>query len=151
MRLIAFLLLGLALATRIYTPVSSQQALDQIQGNNFNVYVLFFYQSNSIDDDGLTTNNAINNQLSSLLQRAPYRDNETIIYMKIDASDKSFDELAQVVGITATPSVLLIVNGKGMWLSGANVPLLIERVEEFLPDYAQASQQKKVPRYAGFQ
>ena len=47
--------------------------------------------------------------------------------LKIDLSqERKYAKLRQVIGVETTPSILLTVNGKGMWMSGTNVSLLID-------------------------
>ena len=98
----------------------------------------------------MTTNNAISSELAKLIKQKPYSSDDNLILLKCDLETGNYDQLVEVVGLEITPSILLMVNGKGMWISGANVPLLIERLKEFLPDYLSSSSNKAVPRYAGF-
>ena len=149
--LLLLALASLSEAARQVTPRNSDEALDQLEGNNFNVYLLYFYQTSSLDKAGTTINNSIKDELNQLLSQAPYSRNEGLVFMAIDESQSKFDKLAHVVGITVTPSILMMVNGKGMWFSGANVPLLMERIREFLPDFLAAAAQRTVPPYAGYQ
>ena len=143
---VAALLLSVQ-GAKTLTPKSSEEVIDQLEGNNFNVYMIYFYQSSTTDKTSVT----LKDELNKLLTQSPYDKSDNLVYMKVDESDKRFQRLGAIVGITVTPSVLVMVNGKGMWFSGANVPLLVERLREFLPDFLQASSQRTVPSYAGYQ
>ena len=54
------LLLSYALAANIIVPKDSDEALSHLQGNNFNTYIVYFYQSSTIDKEGMTINNLLN-------------------------------------------------------------------------------------------
>ena len=103
--------------------------------------MLFFYESQATNNNinSYNLNNQINDMLESLLQSGPYAMFNNVVYSRIDSSNPTWNVLTSAVGLVASPSVLLMVNGKGMWITGYNVGLLMERVEEFLPDYVQAS------------
>ena len=146
-----YVLLSVALTAQTIKHSKSDDLLNQLQGNNWDVYMIYFYKHSELDDDNLTTNNMIASQLEQLLELPQYKNANQVKYAKVDVADDSYEKLATMVGITVTPSILLMINGKGMWLSGANVPLLMERVNEFLPDYIVASKDRKWPEYAGFQ
>ena len=52
-------ILGLAQAAHVLTPRNSDDMLNHLQGNNYNIYCMFFYQPNPIDETLRTTNNDI--------------------------------------------------------------------------------------------
>ena len=52
-----FLALGMVNAAHVLTPRNSDDMLNHLQGNNYNIYLLFFYQPNPIDEVLRTTNN----------------------------------------------------------------------------------------------
>jgi hypothetical protein len=82
-----------------------------------------FYQPNPIDEVLRTTNNDIERQVQGVLEENP-----DIMYAKVDESNPEFGKLFNVVGITVTPAILLIVHGKGVWISGTNTRLMVERI-----------------------
>ena len=51
------LALGMVNAAHVLTPRNSDDMLNHLQGNNYNIYLLFFYQPNPIDEVLRTTNN----------------------------------------------------------------------------------------------
>ncbi len=121
-------------AAHVLTPRNSDDALNHLQGNNYNIYLFFFYQPNPIDEVLRTTNNDIERLISGVLEQNP-----DILYAKVDESNPEFAKLFNVVGITVTPAILLIVHGKGVWISGTNTNLMIERIKDFVPAFKQAA------------
>ena len=117
------MLVSMTLGAHVLTPRNSDDALNQLWGNNYNIYLLFFYQPNPIDEVLRTTNNDIERQVQGVLEENP-----DIMYAKVDESNPEFGKLFNVVGITVTPAILLIVHGKGVWISGTNTRLMVERI-----------------------
>ena len=121
-----YVLLVCAMAASTIQHKKSDDLLTLLQGNNWDVYMIYFYKHSELDDDNLTTNNMLASQLEQLLELPQYKNANNLKYAKVDTTDDSYEKLATMLGITVTPSILLMINGKGMWLSGANVPLLME-------------------------
>ena len=121
-------------AAHVLTPRNSDDALNHLQGNNYNIYLMFFYQPNPIDEVLRTTNNDIERLVQGVLEENP-----DIMYAKVDESNPEFGKLFNVVGITVTPAILLIVHGKGVWISGTNTRLMVERIRDFVPAFKQAA------------
>ena len=113
---------------------SGDEILNHLQGNNFNIYVIFFYKSKATDDKTKSANEDIENRIGEVIN-----DNPEIFYAKVDLSDPSYRKLGNVVGLKTTPAVLLIVHGKGVWMSGTNAYLTVDRLKDFLPAFKQAS------------
>ena len=121
-------------AAHVLTPRNSDDMLNHLQGNNYNIYLLFFYQPNPIDEVLRTTNNDIERLMQGVLEENP-----DIMYAKIDESNGEMAKLFNVVGVTVTPAILLIVHGKGVWISGTNTRLMVERIRDFVPAFKQAA------------
>jgi len=138
MKIVFALLLIIAIAgvrsSHLLTPKDSDELLSHLQGNNYNIYILFFQNPQTTDERMKDANKDIEGRLGTVLS-----DNPEIFYAKIDASNEKFKKLASVVGVTSTPAVLLIVHGKGVWLSGTNSFLMTDRLQDFLPAFKQSS------------
>ena len=138
MKVVFILALLLALvtvkATREITPKSADEVLHHLQGNNYNIYLLHFYESSNRDEKVSHANEDILNMLKKVVG-----DNPDFYYARIDLSDREFSKLGNVVGLTSAPAVLMIVHGKGVWLSGTNASLMADRLRDFLPAFKQAS------------
>ncbi len=128
------LTLGMVHCAHVLTPRNSDDMLNHLQGNNYNIYLLFFYQPNPIDEVLRTTNNDLERLVQGVLTENP-----DIMYAKIDESNAEFAKLFNVVGVTVTPAILLIVHGKGVWISGTNTRLMVERIRDFIPAFKQAA------------
>ena len=127
-------LFACANAAHVLTPRNSDDMLNHLQGNNYNIYLLFFYQPNPIDEVLRTTNNDIERLMQGVLEENP-----DIMYAKVDESNSEMAKLFNVVGVTVTPAILLIVHGKGVWISGTNTRLMVERIRDFIPAFKQAA------------
>lgn len=125
---------GLTQGAHVLQPNDANEMLNHLQGNNYNIYILFFNDPNPADQATKDANEDIENRLSGVLS-----DNPEIFYAKIDNTNENFRKLATVVGVTSTPAVLMIVHGKGVWLSGTNSFLMTDRLRDFLPAFKQAS------------
>ena len=123
-------------------PSTSEEILTLIQSNNYNLYTLFFYDSTTDNERKQQANKDIEQRIDDVLL-----DNEDVYFAKIDVSNPNFDKLKSVVGVTSTPSVLLMVHGKGTWISGTNSYLVVERLKDFLPNYKEASLHHANPEY----
>ena len=66
-------------------------------------------------------------------------DNSDIFYAKVDISSSKFKKLEDAVGLYKAPAALLMVHGKGVWVSGTNASLFSERLSEFIDAYNDAS------------
>ena len=128
------MILGFASAFHELKPATSEEMLNHIQGNNYNIYVLNFWDSSKSDDDTRNVYKDIESRLSNVLG-----DNPEVFYAKIDHNDSAFQKLEQVVGVTSVPAVLVIVHGKGVWLSGTNSYLMVERLNDFIPAFKKSS------------
>mmetsp|Transcript_21849 Transcript_21849/g.19388 ORF Transcript_21849/g.19388 Transcript_21849/m.19388 type:complete len:148 (+) Transcript_21849:31-474(+) len=113
---------------------SSDDLLRHLQGNNFNIYLVHFYESASRDKGVQAGNEDIQRSLKNVLKANP-----EFFSAKVDLSNKELSRLGSVVGLNTTPAVLLIVHGKGVWLSGTNANLMIDRLRDFTPKFKQAS------------
>ena len=116
------------------TPQSSEEMLNHIQGNNYNIYVMYFWDSSRDDDASKDIFKDIQDRLGNVLN-----DNPEIFYAKVDHSNEAFRKLESVVGVNSAPAVLVMVHGKGVWLSGSNSYLMAERLQDFLPAFKQSS------------
>ena len=125
---------GIAQGAHVLQPNDANEMLNHLQGNNYNIYILFFNDPNPADQATKDANEDIEHRLSGVLS-----DNPEIFYAKIDNTNENFRKLATVVGVTSTPAVLMIVHGKGVWLSGTNSFLMTDRLRDFLPAFKQAS------------
>ena len=127
-------------STQVLKGANSEEILNHLQSNNYNIYILFFADLTTDNTKTRDANQDIESKLGTVL-----RENEEIFYTKIDYTNPDFSKLSSVVGVTETPTVLLIVHGKGVWLSGSNSNLLVERIRDFLPDFKQASSHHSNP------
>ena len=127
-------LLGFTSAYHELTPSTSEDMLNHIQGNNYNIYVLNFWDSSKTDEATRNVYKDIESRLSDVLG-----DNPEVFYAKIDHADGTFAKLEQVVGVTSVPAVLIMVHGKGVWLSGTNSYLMTERLNDFIPAFKKSS------------
>ena len=132
--LVLILAVGITNAFHALTPANSEEILNHIQGNNYNIYVLNFHDSSVQDKDKQNTFKDIENRLGDVLN-----DNPEIFYASIDHSNEAFRKLEQTVGVTSIPAVLAIVHGKGVWLSGSNSYLMVERINDFIPALKKSS------------
>ncbi len=108
--------------------------LRHLQGNNYNIYLVYFYETSKKDQASVQASQDIQNALKNVLASNP-----EFQYAKVDLSNPELAKLGGVVGLSSTPSVLLIVHGKGVWLSGTNANLMVERLRDFMPKFKQAS------------
>ena len=127
-------ILGFASAFHELKPTSSEELLNHIQGNNYNIYVLSFWDSSEKDKETQNVYKDIKSRLQSVLG-----DNPEVFYAEVDHSNQEFRKLEQVVGVTSVPAVLVIVHGKGVWLSGTNSYLMVERLNDFIPAFKKSS------------
>ena len=123
-----------ALAGGEFSPKTHDEILEHLQGNNYNVYLVYFYESSNRDSAADKAGQDIQNSLRNVLSSNP-----EFFYTKIDLSDREFSRLGSIVGLPSTPAVLMIVHGKGVWLSGTNANLLADRLRDFIPKFKQAS------------
>ena len=133
--MIAFILaMSAVTSTQVLKTQTSEEILNHLQSNNYNIYILFFADQKDVTTKAKEANQDIESKIGGVLN-----ENQEIFYAKIDYSDPSFSKLSSVVGVTEAPAVLLIVHGKGVWLSGRNADLMGERIRDFLPAFKQAS------------
>mmetsp|Transcript_1220 Transcript_1220/g.1348 ORF Transcript_1220/g.1348 Transcript_1220/m.1348 type:complete len:146 (-) Transcript_1220:64-501(-) len=132
--LVLILALGVSNAFHSLTPSTSEEILNHIQGNNYNIYVLNFHDSSDSNKESQNTYKDIENRIGDVLGNNP-----EVFYAQIDHADSAFRKLEQVVGVTSVPAVLAIVHGKGVWLSGTNSYLMVERLNDFIPAFKKSS------------
>ena len=121
-------------STQVLKGKNSDEILNHLQSNNYNIYILYFVDPKAGDNKTKEANQDIESKLGGVLS-----ENQEIFYSKIDYTSADFSKLSSVVGVTETPAVLLIVHGKGVWVSGRNSDLMTERIRDFLPAFKQAS------------
>ena len=133
--LIAFLLAVVSVsAYHELKPSNSEEILNHIQGNNYNIYVMYFYDSSVQKDELKESQKDIEKRLGEVLD-----DNSEVFYAKIDHNNQVFRKLESVVGVTSYPALLIIVHGKGIWLSGTNSYLMVDRLKDFVPAFKKSS------------
>ena len=134
--LLITLLLAIALvrAGREIKAKTADDILQHLQGNNYNIYLIYFYESTNRDEKSVSGGQDIQKALGNVVEANP-----ELFSAKVDLSDREFSRLGSVVGLNAAPAVLMIVHGKGVWLSGTNSYLLSDRLKDFLPAFKQAS------------
>ena len=132
--LVFLLAIGFTNAFHSLTPTTSDEILNHIQGNNYNIYILNFYDSSQTDEASQNTFKDIEDRVQSILGENP-----EVFYSTIDHNDKAFRKLEKVVGVTSVPALLAIVHGKGVWLSGSNSYLMAERLNDFIPAFKKSS------------
>ena len=128
------LTLGFTYGFHELAPENSEGMMNHLQGNNYNIYVLFFYDSSATDDKSRNVFKDIESRLGDILNKNP-----EIFYAKIDHNNQAFRKLESVLGVTSVPAVLVTVHGKGVWLSGDNSYLMTERLNDFLPAFKKSS------------
>ena len=126
--------IGFASAFHSLTPSTSDEVLNHIQGNNYNIYILNFYDSSQADDETKSVFKDIEDRVQGVLGANP-----EVFYARIDHNNPAFKKLEEVVGVTSIPAVLAIVHGKGVWLSGTNSYLMVERLNDFIPAFKKSS------------
>ena len=112
----------------------SEDLLRHLQGNNYNIYLVYFYESSNRDKTATAAGEDIQRSLKNVLKANP-----EFHYAKVDLSDRELSRLGNVVGLSSAPAVLMIVHGKGVWLSGTNANLMVDRLRDFMPKFKQAS------------
>ena len=113
---------------------SADEIMSHLQGNNYNIYLIYFYESRATDEKTKNAMSDIENRIGDVIS-----DNPELFYAKVDLSNPEYSRLGNVVGLTSAPAALLMVHGKGVWLSGTNGRLMLDRVKDFLPAFKQAS------------
>ena len=119
---------------QVLTPHNSDDILDHLQGNNYNIYLLFFSASGPYEEIAIRNNKDVESGLNKILL-----DNPEIFYATIPHTNPNFNKLIQTTGIHAAPSVFLIVHGKGVWIYEGTSDLIVEKVRDFLPKFKEAS------------
>ena len=112
----------------------SGAVLDHIQGNNYNIYLLYFHQATSIDEVTLEANQDIEEDLEYLTT-----DNPDLQFFDINVQNPEFKTLIDTVEVPSTPCILLIVNGQGVWVYDGISDLIVDRINDFLPQFKEAS------------
>ena len=140
--LLVFLLIAVALAAtdQFIQPHNSDEMLDHLEGNNWNIYILFFAAASPYEEVADRNNNAIESGLKTLIA-----DNPELFYAKIDHANPNFQKLVERTGVHAAPSVYMMVHGKGVWIYEGTSDLILERLSDFLPEFKEASANHKAP------
>ncbi|CAI2382463.1 unnamed protein product [Moneuplotes crassus] len=113
---------------------SADDILRHLQGNNYNIYLIHFFESAKNDQATVSTNKDLQTAMNKILSSNP-----DFFHATIDLSQHELTRLGSIIGLTSTPSILLIVHGKGVWVSGQSADLVTERLRDFLPKFVQAS------------
>ncbi|CAI2382187.1 unnamed protein product [Moneuplotes crassus] len=129
-----------AASDQILTPRNSDDILDHLEGNNQNIYLLFFAASSPYEEVAHRNNKEIEEGLKSIIT-----DNPEIYYARIDHSNPNFQKLIQVTEVHHAPSVFLMVHGQGVWIYEGTSELILERLREFLPQFKEAASHKTAP------
>ena len=118
---------------------NGRDILDELEGNNKNVYVLLF-QAGATEGSALANRNDDyeNALISRVLENYP-----DFWYSRVDANNRDYEELVSECGIDdaelqKSPSILMIENGNGAWIHG---PQTITKLEEYAPAYDRRSRQ----------
>ena len=140
--LLVLLLSAFALAEndQILHPKNSDDILDHLEGNNQNIYLLFFAASSPYEEVARRNNKDIEAGLQSIIT-----DNPEIYFARIDHSNPNFQKLLHATGVHHAPSVFLMVHGQGVWIYEGTSQLIIERVKDFLPQFKEASSHQTAP------
>ena len=125
---------------QILTPKNSDDILDHLEGNNYNIYILFFAASSPYEEVAQRNNRDIESGLKTIVD-----DNPEIFFAKIDHSNPNFQKLLQVTGVNKAPSVFLMTHGKGVWIYEGSSALILERLRDFLPEFKEAAGHRKDP------
>ena len=62
-----------------------------------------------------------------------------VYFTKLDISHKDFKKFSEKVEVGNAPAALLMVHGKGLWVTGTNHKLFSERLGEFIPIFLDAA------------
>ena len=125
---------------QVLTPQNSDDILDHLEGNNWNIYILFFAAASPCEEVATRNNNAVEAGLKTLLS-----DNPELFYAKIDHTNPNFQKLVARTGVHAAPSVYMMVHGKGVWIYEGTSKLILDRLDDFLPAFKEASASHKAP------
>ena len=141
---ILLLVLWIAIAAvhcdQVLQPKNSDDILDHLEGNNYNIYILFFAAASPAEELSRLTNAEIEKGINTLLT-----DNPELFYAKIDHTNPNFRKLVEVSGVRNAPSVFMMVHGQGVWVSEGTSALIIDRIRDFLPSFKQAASHHEKP------
>ena len=143
---ILFLVLAICIASvfaesdQILHPKNSDDILDHLEGNNHNIYLLFFAGAGHYEEVAKRNNHDIEGGLKTILA-----DNPEIFYARIDHTNPNFQKLIQVTGVHHAPSVFLMTHGQGVWIYEGSSELILERLRDFLPKFKEASSHQTSP------
>ena len=139
MRVVIMILMLLALSMGIEELEHSNghDILRELEGNNNNVYIIFFYAAAT---DGSTLGN-LNEDYEKALTSRVLDEYPEFYYAKVDANNKDYSEVVKQCGIDVdelqkSPSILIMENGNGAWIHG---PQTISKIEEYAPAYSKRS------------
>ena len=140
--LVFVLILALACAqdSHVLTPKNSDDVLKHLEGNNWNVYVLFFAAASAREEIADRNNRAIEEGLSAILAENP-----SIYSAKIDHANPNFRGLVEKTGVHSAPSLYMMVHGQGVWIYEGTSTLILQRLRDFIPAFNQASANHEYP------
>mmetsp|Transcript_13758 Transcript_13758/g.15417 ORF Transcript_13758/g.15417 Transcript_13758/m.15417 type:complete len:147 (-) Transcript_13758:61-501(-) len=119
---------------QILHPKNSDEILDHLEGNNYNIYILFFAETSPYKEVATRNNKEIEDGLKSILT-----DNPELFFATIDHTNPNFQKLLQVTGVYHAPSVFVMAHGEGVWIYEGSSELILERLRDFLPQFKEAS------------
>ena len=130
----------LADSSHVLAPRDSDDLLDLLQGNNYNVYLLFFEAVNPFEEYKIRNNRDIEAGIQKILV-----DNPDVYYARIHHTNPHFQKLIHMTEVHAAPSVFLMTHGKGVWIYEGSSELILDRLKEFLTQFKQAASKNTDP------
>ena len=138
--LVLLVLLSLAFAgeDQVLHPKNSDDILDHLEGNNYNIYLLFFAAATPYEEIAERNNKDIEEGLNKIIT-----DNPEVFYARIDHTNQNFNKLIEITGVYQAPSVFLMNHGKGVWIYEGNSEMILSRLNDFLPEIKEAAGHQK--------
>ena len=130
----------LAETDQVLYPKNSDEILDHLEGNNYNIYILFFAAASPYEE--VATRN--NRDIAEGLQRI-VTDNPEVIFATINHADPNFQKLLQVTGVNRAPSVFIMNHGNGVWIYEGTSSLILDRLSDFMPKFKEAASHQTSP------
>ena len=124
----------LADSDQILHPKNSDDILDHLEGNNHNIYLLFFKEVSPYAEVAKGNNKEFEDGLKTIIS-----DNPEIFFAEIDHTNPNFQKLLQITGVHHAPSVFVMTHGEGVWIYEGSTELILERLRDFLPQFKEAS------------
>ena len=106
--------------SQILQPRDSDDILDHLEGNNHNIYILFFAANSPYEEVAQRNNHDIELGLKSIIQ-----DNPELFFARIDHTNPQFQKLVQITGVHAAPSVFVMTHGQGVWIYEGRSELIV--------------------------